>query len=77
MEEVVSAIEDGSLTEAFGAGTAAVVSPIATITVKGVDYHLPEPSSESFQQRVKLKLNSIRMGTEPDPFGWNYIIPGK
>ncbi|HLT71670.1 MAG TPA: branched-chain amino acid aminotransferase [Cyclobacteriaceae bacterium] len=77
VEEVVKAIEDGSLTEAFGAGTAAVVSPIATITVKGVDYHLPEPDSESFQQRVKQKLNNIRMGAEPDPFGWNYIIPGK
>lgn len=77
VEEVVKAIEDGSLTEAFGAGTAAVVSPIATITVKGVDYHLPEPGSESFQQRVKQKLNNIRMGAEPDPFGWNYIIPGK
>lgn len=77
VEEVVNAIEDGSLTEAFGAGTAAVVSPIATITVKGVDYHLPEPTFESFQQRVKQKLNNIRMGAEPDPFGWNYIIPGK
>ncbi len=77
VEEVVKAIEDGSLTEAFGAGTAAVVSPIATITVKGVDYHVPEPTSDSFQQRVKTKLNGIRMGTEPDTFSWNYIIPGK
>lgn len=77
VEEVIKAIEDGSLTEAFGAGTAAVVSPIATITVKGVDYHLPEPTPDSFQQRVKGKLTGIRMGTEPDTFSWNYIIPGK
>lgn len=77
VEEVVKAIQDGSLTEAFGAGTAAVVSPIATITVRGVDYHVPEPTSDSFQQHVKTKLNGIRMGTEPDAFSWNYIIPGK
>lgn len=77
VEEIVEAIDDGSLTEAFGAGTAAVVSPIASITVKGVDYHLPEPTSSSFQQRVKQKLTGIRMGTEPDTFGWNYIIQGK
>ena len=77
VEEVVKAIQDGSLTEAFGAGTAAVVSPIATITVRGVDYHVPEPTSDSFQQHVKTKLNGIRMGIEPDTFSWNYIIPGK
>ena len=77
VEEVVKAIQDGSLTEAFGAGTAAVVSPIATITLRGVDYHVPEPTSDSFQQHVKTKLNGIRMGTEPDTFSWNYIIPGK
>lgn len=77
VEEVIKAIEDGSLTEAFGAGTAAVVSPIATITVKGVDYHLPEPTPDSFQQRVKRKLTGIRMGTKPDTFSWNYIIPRK
>lgn len=74
VDEVVSALENGALTEAFGAGTAAVVSPITTITIKGVDYHLPEPGADSFQQRVKQKLNNIRMGLEPDVFGWNYII---
>jgi branched-chain amino acid aminotransferase len=74
VEEIQRGLERGTVTEAFGAGTAAVVSPIATITIKGVDYHLPEPGPDSFQQRVKQKLNDIRMGLEPDIFGWNYII---
>lgn len=72
--EVVEGFASGKLTEAFGAGTAAVVSPIATITVSGKDYHLPAAGPESFQQRVKQKLNNIRMGVEPDTFGWNYVI---
>lgn len=74
VDEIVRGLEDGSLAEAFGAGTAAVVSPIANITIRNTDYRLPEVTPDSFQQRVKQKLNSIRMGTEPDPFGWNYII---
>lgn len=74
VQEVVDGITNGKITEAFGAGTAAVVSPIATINVQGKDHHLPEVKATSFQLRVKDKLNKIRMGEEPDPFGWNYII---
>lgn len=75
IDEVINGLEKGTLTEAFGAGTAAVVSPIATITIKGKDYNLPAVTENSFQLRAKQKLNNIRMGVEPDPFGWNYIIP--
>jgi len=73
--EIEEAFKNGSLTEAFGTGTAAVVSPIATINIHGTDYNLPVAGPESFQQRVKQKLNNIRLGFEPDVYGWNYIIP--
>ncbi|HEX5168622.1 MAG TPA: branched-chain amino acid aminotransferase [Cyclobacteriaceae bacterium] len=75
VDEIITSLQNGKLTEAFGAGTAAVVSPIATITIKGKDYHLPAVNDNSFQLRAKQKLNNIRMGVEPDPFGWNYLIP--
>lgn len=74
VDEIVEGFKSGKLTEAFGAGTAAVVSPIATITIKDKDYHLPAAGPDSFQQRAKQKLNNIRMGVEADPFGWNYLI---
>jgi branched-chain amino acid aminotransferase len=72
--ELKEGFEKGTLTEAFGVGTAAVVSTIAVINIHGKDYTLPEDRPISFQQRVKKKLNDIRMGTEPDVYGWNYII---
>jgi|SRR5688572_12478462 len=74
VDEIEDAFKNGSISEAFGTGTAAVVSPIATISVEGVDYNLPATGADSFQQRVKQKLSNIRLGFEPDVYGWNYII---
>lgn len=74
VDEIVEAFKKGAITEAFGSGTAAVVSPIATINVDGTDYNLPAAGPESFQQRVRQKLNNIRLGMEADVRGWNYII---
>jgi branched-chain amino acid aminotransferase len=74
VEEIEKGFKDGSVTEAFGSGTAAVVAPIAVININGADLQIPEPSEQSLQLRVKAKLNNIRMGGEPDVHGWNYII---
>jgi len=38
IDEVIAAAEDGRLQEAFGTGTAAVISPVGQITFKGRDY---------------------------------------
>lgn len=74
VDELAESLQSGKLTEAFGAGTAAVVSPIALINIHGKDYALPEATDQSFQQRAKQKLNNIRLGLEPDLYGWNDII---
>ncbi|HEX6227814.1 MAG TPA: branched-chain amino acid aminotransferase [Chryseolinea sp.] len=74
VDEIEEAFRKGSITEAFGSGTAAVVSPIATINIEGVDYNLPPAGPDSVQERAKRKLSNIRYGQEPDVYGWNYII---
>jgi len=73
--EIKEGFEKGTLTEAFGAGTAAVVSTIAVINIGGKDYTLPVADSNSIQLRLKKKLEDIRHGYEPDEFGWVYKIP--
>jgi branched-chain amino acid aminotransferase len=72
--ELEQAFRDKTITEAFGAGTAAVVAPIKTIHINGIDYSLPKYNSESLQNRLKDKLETIRLGTDVDVHGWNYII---
>ncbi|HET9053669.1 MAG TPA: branched-chain amino acid aminotransferase, partial [Cyclobacteriaceae bacterium] len=74
IEEIKKASQSGNLTEAFGAGTAAVVSPVATINIDGKDYHLPAVTDSALMMQLKKKLNAIRLGLEADVHGWNHII---
>ena len=74
LDEIEQGFVKGTLTEAFGTGTAAVVAPIAVINIRGHEYEMPVAGPTSFQYQVKKKLLNIRMGLEPDTYGWNYIV---
>ena len=74
VEELEEAFRNKTITEAFGAGTAAVVAPIQTININEMDYHLPQYNSESLLNRIKSKLEKLRTGLEEDIYGWNYIV---
>lgn len=70
VEEVIKALRENRMQAAFGAGTAAVVSPFSVIAYEDVDYALPALSDDSFVSKVKVYLNNIRTGREEDVFGW-------
>ena len=70
VEEVVKAIRDGSMKEAFGAGTAATIAHIESIAYEGVEYKLPALDQSSFANHVGSVLDKIRRGRIADPFGW-------
>ena len=74
VEELEKAFRSNSITEAFGAGTAAVVAPIDTIHINGIDYHLPQYNEENVLNKIKQRLEKIRTGQEEDIYGWNYIV---
>lgn len=74
VQELEEAILNGALTEAFGAGTAAVVAPIQTIHINGSDRHLPAYGKKSLLFQLKQQLEQIRMGELPDVHGWNCIV---
>ena len=77
VDELEAAFVNGTITEAFGAGTAAVVAPIKSIHIAGSDYQLPGYSSESLSSKIKLQLESIRAGEDDDNHGWNFILDVK
>jgi branched-chain amino acid aminotransferase len=70
VNELQESLENGSLQEAFGTGTAATVAHIQRINVNGNDYMLPEKSSDAFSNRVLKKLDAIKYGLEADTRGW-------
>jgi branched-chain amino acid aminotransferase len=74
LDELEVAFRNKTITEAFGAGTAAVVAPIQTIHINSIDYHLPEYGPGSLLNRIKAKLEAIRAGKEEDVYGWNYVV---
>ncbi len=72
--ELEKAFKDKTITEAFGAGTAAVVAPIQVIHINGIDYSLPKYNADKLLYKLKHKLEQIRLGVDTDVYGWNYII---
>jgi branched-chain amino acid aminotransferase len=74
IDEVLEAIDNGSLQEAFGAGTAAVISPIAVISDNGKDYTLPSVENRPFSAKVANELMQIRMGNKPDIHNWVFTV---
>ena len=71
VKEVVEASNNGSLKEMFGAGTAAVISPISGYGYKDKDYELPKLES-SFASRLKSRIIAIQTNKTEDLFGWRY-----
>lgn len=74
IEELEKSFVDKIITEAFGAGTAAVVAPIGNIHINGIDYYLPSYNPENVLNRLKQKLEFIRTGREADVYGWNFVL---
>ncbi len=72
--ELEKAFKDGTITEAFGAGTAAVVAPIETIRIGRVDFKLPGYTPENIMNKLKHELELIRTGRGADTHAWNFIV---
>ncbi|MDH5598392.1 MAG: branched chain amino acid aminotransferase, partial [Cyclobacteriaceae bacterium] len=74
VEEVIDALKNGTLEDAFGVGTAATIAHIAKIGFEGTDYELPAVETRSLSIGLKNRLENIKTGKEADKFGWIYKI---
>lgn len=73
VSEIVEAAKDGSLKEIFGAGTAAVISPVSAFSYKETVYEL-EKQENGFATRFKKELMDIQYNRSEDPFGWRFEV---
>ncbi|MFD1037496.1 branched-chain amino acid aminotransferase [Virgibacillus byunsanensis] len=70
MEEVYQAHQDGVLEEAFGAGTAAVVSPIGQLTWNDESLIINDAKTGNVAKKLYDTLTGIQYGRVDDPFNW-------
>jgi branched-chain amino acid aminotransferase len=70
IDEVIEAHKNGKLTEAFGSGTAAVVSQVIEITKEDYTMKLPALENNVIAPLCKELIVGIKAGTIADEHGW-------
>ncbi len=76
VEEIFQAHADGRLVEAFGCGTAAVISPIGKLGWGERDIVINEGRIGEISQRLYDTMTGIQTGRLEDPFGWTVEVEG-
>ncbi len=73
IDELIDAAKSGKLTEAFGTGTAAVISPIGVLAYKD-EVFFNNNQIGPISQMLYDTLTGIQTGKLPDEFGWTYEV---
>ena len=74
MQEVLEGARNGTLTEAFGTGTAAVVSPVGAFSWKGEKVPVGNGGIGEVTQKLYDTLTGIQRGELADPYGWTVSL---
>ena len=74
VDELLQALKDGRLEEAWGCGTAAVVSPIGKLAFGDEEYVVNGGKIGEVTQALYDTLTGIQWGKIEDDFGWVYKI---
>lgn len=74
IEQARADAEAGRLIEAFACGTAAVVSPIGSMTLDGATFTIGSGGPGQTTERLRKALVDIQLGLAADPHGWHVPI---
>ena len=74
VQEFVEAVEAGAIEEAWGCGTAAVVSPIGKLIYNGKEYTIGDGSIGTLTQSLYDELTGIQWGKRADGYGWIFPV---
>lgn len=74
LDEVIEAYKAGKLNEAFGTGTAAVVSPMGALDTEDMKMPINNGVIGDVAQKLYDTLTGIQWGIIPDEFGWTVKI---
>jgi len=74
IDDLMRAGHDGSLEEAFGTGTAAVVSPVGELLYKDDSITINDFKTGELTQKLYDYLTGIQWGTVEDKYGWTVEV---
>ncbi len=74
IEEILADIDSGKITEVFGCGTAAVISPVGKLGFKEVDHTINDCQTGPVSKHLYDELTGIQYGTREDKFGWIHKV---
>lgn len=74
IDEVLEGAKNGRLTEAFGTGTAAVVSPVGQFTYQGRDVLLGNGKAGDLTMKLYDTLTGIQYGRLEDSHNWVKVL---
>lgn len=74
IDELEEAHKEGKLEEAFGTGTAAVISPMGELNWQGEKMVINEGKTGELSAKLYETLTGIQKGVAEDPFGWTLEV---
>ncbi|MBS4199289.1 branched-chain amino acid aminotransferase [Bacillus sp. FJAT-49732] len=74
IDEIFQAYHAGELEEAFGTGTAAVISPIGELFWQGEKITINNGNTGDISKKIYESLTGIQTGNHEDPFGWRVKV---
>jgi branched-chain amino acid aminotransferase len=72
VDEWRAGCEDGSLTEVFACGTAAVITPVGAVKSARGSWTVGDGGAGEVSMKLRQALVNIQRGAAPDPRGWLY-----
>lgn len=73
--EVIDRLQKGELLEAFGTGTAAVISPMGELHYQGREWVINENKVGALSASLLTEITEIQKGLRPDNLGWMKPLP--
>ena len=74
IDEVLSGAADGTLSEAFGSGTAAVISPVGSFACRGQEVKVNGGRTGELSLRLYREITGIQYGEIGDRFNWIHRV---
>lgn len=74
LDELRAGLADGSVTEVFACGTAAVMTPIGRLASDDFDLVVGDGTAGPVTTRIRAALTDIQYGRAADPHGWMHRL---